>query len=277
MPAPAEPLAYDRTRPDLFASDLAGKGIDLLTIDTIRTLAIDAVQKANSGHAGAPMAMAPIGYTLWSRFLRYDPERPHWPNRDRFVLSAGHGSMLLYSLLHLAGVKACDRDGKPLNQPAVSLEDIENFRQLGGVTAGHPEYGLATGVETTTGPLGQGAANSVGMAMAERWLAARYNTPDAKLFDYNVYALCSDGDLMEGVASEAASLAGHLQPLQPVLDLGRQHRDHRGSHRPRLQRGRAERFRGLRLGDPAWSTTPTTARPSPGRSRASRPRTTGRP
>ena len=196
--------------PPISAAPAAGD-VDQLTINTIRTLAIDAVEKAASGHAGAPMAMAPIGYTLWSRFLKYDPAAPLWPNRDRFVLSAGHGSMLLYALLHLAGVQRFDRAGKPLNAPAISLEDIENFRELDAVCAGHPEYGLATGVETTTGPLGQGAANSVGMAMAERWLAARYNTPDAKLFDYNVYALCSDGDLMEGVASEAASLAGHLR------------------------------------------------------------------
>ena len=194
------------TRPGSTAAD-----IDQLSINTIRTLSIDAVEKAASGHAGAPMAMAPIGYTLWNRFLKYDPTAPLWPNRDRFVLSAGHGSMLLYSLLHLAGVRRFDREGKPLNSEAISLDDIENFRELDAVCAGHPEYGLATGVETTTGPLGQGAANSVGMAMAERWLAARYNTPDAKLFDYNVYALCSDGDLMEGVASEAASLAGHLR------------------------------------------------------------------
>ncbi len=185
--------------------------LDLLAIDTIRTLAIDAVEKAKSGHAGAPMAMAPVAYTLWNRYLRYDPTRPLWPNRDRFVLSAGHGSMLLYALLHLGGVQAVDRGGKPLSRPAVSLADIENFRELGSVCAGHPEYGLTTGVETTTGPLGQGAGNSVGMAIAQRWLAARFNKPGAKLFDYNVYALCSDGDLMEGVASEAASIAGHLR------------------------------------------------------------------
>jgi transketolase len=194
------------TKTTLLADDM-----DPLTINTIRTLAIDAVEKAASGHAGAPMAMAPIGYTLWNRFLKYDPTAPLWPNRDRFVLSAGHGSMLLYALLHLAGVQRFDRQGKPLNAPAISLEDMESFRELDSVCAGHPEYGLATGVETTTGPLGQGAANSVGMAMAERWLAARYNTPDAKLIDYNVYALCSDGDMMEGVASEAASTAGHLR------------------------------------------------------------------
>ena len=185
--------------------------LDQLAINTIRTLTLDAVEAAKSGHPGAPMAMAPVGYTLWSRFLRYDPADPAWPNRDRFVLSAGHASMLLYSLIHLAGVQAADKHGVARNGPAVSLDDIKTFRQLGSVCAGHPEYGLTTGVETTTGPLGQGVANSVGMAMSERWLAARYNRPDATVFDYNVYALCSDGDLMEGVSAEAASLAGHLQ------------------------------------------------------------------
>ncbi len=185
--------------------------LDLLAIDTIRTLAIDAVEKAASGHAGAPMAMAPVGYTLWNRFLRYDPADPAWPNRDRFVLSAGHGSMLLYALLHLTGVVALDEAGRPRNSPAVSLDDIKAFRELGSVCPGHPEHGITTGVETTTGPLGQGAGNSVGMAIAQAWLAARYNKPGATLFDYNVYALCSDGDFMEGVASEAASLAGHLR------------------------------------------------------------------
>jgi len=184
---------------------------DLLTINTIRTLTIDAVQQADSGHAGAPMAMAPVGYTLWNRFLRYDPADPEWPNRDRFVLSAGHGCMLLYSLLYLAGVQAADGKGNLKNGPAVSLDDIKHFRELGSVCAGHPEYGLTTGVEITTGPLGQGCANSVGMAIAQHWLAARYNKPGAALFDFNVYALCSDGDLMEGVASEAASIAGHLR------------------------------------------------------------------
>ena len=192
-------------RPDASPTDL-----DLLAINTIRTLAIDAVEKAKSGHAGAPMAMAPVGYTLWKRFLRYDPADPLWLNRDRFVLSAGHGSMLLYALIHLAGVRAA-RDGKVEDRAAITLNDIKHFREFGGVCAGHPEYGLATGVETTTGPLGQGAANSVGMALASRWLGERYNRPDASVFDYNVYALCSDGDLMEGVASEAASIAGHLR------------------------------------------------------------------
>ena len=180
---------------------------DKLAIDTLRTLAIDAVQKANSGHAGAPMALAPVAYTLWNRYLRYDPANPHWPNRDRFVLSAGHASMLLYGLLHLAGV--AEKDGG--NAPAVSLDDIKQFRQLDSRTPGHPERHLTTGVETTTGPLGQGVANSVGMAMGGRFLGEHLNKPELPLFDFNVYAICSDGDLMEGVASEAASLAGHLR------------------------------------------------------------------
>jgi len=182
-----------------------------LAIDTIRTLSMDAVQKANSGHPGTPMALAPVGYTLWSQFLRTDPGKPDWPNRDRFVLSVGHASMLLYSLLHLAGVKEIDRDGKKTGNLAVSLNDIENFRQLGSKTPGHPEYRHTTGVETTTGPLGAGCGNSVGMAIAERWLAARYNKPGFDLFDHDVYALCGDGDMMEGVSAEAASLAGHLK------------------------------------------------------------------
>ncbi|MGN6376942.1 MAG: transketolase [Sphingomonas sp.] len=182
-----------------------------LAIDTIRTLAMDAVQKANSGHPGTPMALAPVGYTLWSKFLRTDPEVPDWPNRDRFVLSVGHASMLLYALLHLAQVKEIDREGKPTGNMAVSLEDIENFRQLSSKTPGHPEYRHTTGVETTTGPLGQGCGNSVGMAIAERWLAARYNRDGFPIFDHDVYSLCGDGDLMEGVSAEAASLAGHLK------------------------------------------------------------------
>ncbi|HEX4709597.1 transketolase [Phenylobacterium sp.] len=195
--------AADRFSADLDTAELA--------IDTIRTLAIDAVEKAQSGHAGAPMGLAPVAYTLWTRFLRYDPKDPTWINRDRFVLSAGHASMLLYSLLHLAGVEAVDSEGKPQGHLAVSLDDIEHFRQLGSVTPGHPEYRHTTGVEATTGPLGQGCGDSVGMAMAERWLEARFNEPDRKLFEYNVYVICSDGDMMEGVASEAASLAGHLK------------------------------------------------------------------
>ncbi|MDH7972070.1 transketolase [Sphingomonas sp. AR_OL41] len=182
-----------------------------LTIDTIRTLSMDAVQAANSGHPGTPMALAPVGYALWAQFLRTDPARPDWPNRDRFVLSVGHASMLLYSLLHLAGVREIDRNGKPTGSEAVSLHDIEQFRQLGSKTPGHPEYRHTTGVETTTGPLGAGCSNSVGMAIAERWLAARYNRDGFDLFDHDVYALCGDGDMMEGVSAEAASMAGHLK------------------------------------------------------------------
>ncbi|MEZ0604103.1 transketolase [Paraburkholderia sp. IW21] len=185
--------------------------LDQLCINTIRTLSMDAVQKANSGHPGTPMALAPVAYHLWQNHLRYDPDEPLWPNRDRFVLSVGHASMLLYSLLHLASVKAVDHDGNPTGSPAVSLDDIEHFRQLGSNTPGHPEYRMTTGVETTTGPLGQGLGNSVGMAMAARWYESHFNKPDAPLFDYRVYALCGDGDMMEGISHEAASLAGHLK------------------------------------------------------------------
>ncbi len=189
----------------------AATAVDTQCINTIRTLAMDAVQKANSGHPGTPMGLAPVGYTLWSRFLRYHPEHPDWPNRDRFVLSVGHASMLLYSLLHLAGVVEIDAHGKRTGQPAISLDDIKQFRQADSKTPGHPEYRMTTGVETTTGPLGQGCANSVGMAMAERWLAERFNRDGKVLFDYNVYTLCGDGDMMEGISSEAASMAGHLK------------------------------------------------------------------
>ncbi|TWT65091.1 transketolase [Allorhodopirellula solitaria] len=185
--------------------------IQNLAIDTIRSLSMDAVQTANSGHPGTPMALAPIAYQLYQNTMNYDPARPQWPGRDRFVLSCGHASMLLYSTLHLIGTKATDECGNPTGDEAVTLEDIKKFRQIGSVCAGHPEYGEAAGIETTTGPLGAGVSNSVGMAMAEKWLAANYNTADLQLFDYNVYALCSDGDMMEGVACEAASLAGHLQ------------------------------------------------------------------
>jgi transketolase len=188
-----------------------GGDIDRLAIDTIRTLSMDAVQKANSGHPGTPMALAPVGYTLWSRFMNYDPADPAWPNRDRFVLSAGHACMLLYSILHLAGVERTDRDGRKLGEAAISLDDIKTFRQLDSVCPGHPEYGHTTGVEVTTGPLGQGCGDSVGMAMAERWLESHFNTPELKLFDYNVYVICGDGDMEEGIASEAASMAGHLK------------------------------------------------------------------
>ena len=189
----------------------ACRHIEQLAINTIRTLSMDAVEAAASGHPGTPMSLAPVAYLLFSEVLRYDPENPQWPNRDRFVLSCGHASMLLFSVLHLAGVRQLGPDGQPSDQPAVPLEDIRNFRQLHSRCPGHPEYRHTSGVETTTGPLGQGAGNSVGMAIASRWLAARYNRPDCQLFDFRVYALCSDGDVMEGVGSEAASLAGHLR------------------------------------------------------------------
>ena len=185
--------------------------VALLTINTIRTLAMDAVQKANSGHPGTPMALAPVAYTLWQNILRFDPEDAQWPNRDRFVLSCGHASMLLYSLLHLAGVKQLDHDGKPTDELAVPLDQIKLFRQLGSRCPGHPEAVETSGVETTTGPLGQGCGNSVGMAIASRWLAAHFNKPDYDIFDFNVFTFCSDGDLMEGISNEAASIAGHLK------------------------------------------------------------------
>ena len=190
---------------------MSERDLDQLAINTIRTLSIDAIQKANSGHPGTPMALAPLAYTLWQRFLRFDPADPIWPGRDRFVLSAGHASMLLYSLLHLAGVKAVDPKYEVVGDPAVSLADIESFRQLGSRAPGHPEYRWTSGVETTTGPLGQGVATSVGMAIAGKWQGARYNRPGFELFDFDVYAIAGDGCLMEGVSSEAASIAGHLE------------------------------------------------------------------
>ena len=184
--------------------------LDQLAVDTIRTLSIDAVQQAKSGHPGTPMALAPLVYTIWNRVMRFDPEDPIWPNRDRFVLSNGHASMLLWSVLHLTGTRAVNPDYERLGQPAVSLDDIRRFRQLNSKAPGHPEYHWVSGVETTTGPLGQGIATSVGMAIAQKWLAGRYNRPGLAVFDYNIYAVCGDGCLMEGVGSEAASLAGHL-------------------------------------------------------------------
>lgn len=185
--------------------------IDTLAIDTIRTLSMDAVQKANSGHPGTPMALAPVIYALWQERLRYDPSAPHWPDRDRFVLSCGHASMLLYATLHLADVAEIDAQGQATGKRAVTLEQIQRFRQLDSKTPGHPEFGHTSGVEMTTGPLGQGVATSVGMALAQRWLAARYNRPDCPLFQARTWVLCSDGDLMEGISAEAASLAGHLE------------------------------------------------------------------
>jgi transketolase len=190
---------------------ITDKQLDTLCINTIRTLAIDAVQQANSGHPGAPMGLAPVTYCLWQQFLRYDPADPKWLNRDRFVLSNGHASMLLYAMLHLAGVREVAENGEVLKELAVPIEEIKRFRQLGSRTPGHPESHITTGVETTTGPLGQGVGNSLGMAIGSKWLAANFNRPDFEVFDYNVYAMCSDGDLMEGIGGEAASLAGHLK------------------------------------------------------------------
>jgi transketolase len=190
---------------------MIAESVEQTAINTIRTLAMDAVQAANSGHPGTPMALAPVAYELWTKHLRYDPADPLWPNRDRFVLSCGHASMLLYSLIHLAGIREVTPNGEVTNKPSLSIDEIRNFRQWGSRTPGHPEVKHTTGVETTTGPLGQGCGNSVGMAIASRWLAARYNRPGFELFNFNVWVQCSDGDLMEGVACEAASLAGHLK------------------------------------------------------------------
>jgi transketolase len=187
-----------------------GVELDQLCINTIRTLSIDAVQQAKSGHPGTPMGLAPLVYTLWNRVMRFDPQDPIWPNRDRFVLSNGHASMLLWSVLHLTNTQAVNADYEIMGQPSVTLEDIRRFRQLDSKAAGHPEYHWVSGVETTTGPLGQGVATSVGMAMAQKWLAARYNRPGFEIFDYKIYAVCGDGCMMEGIASEAASLAAHL-------------------------------------------------------------------
>src|SRR6201993_3325640 len=185
--------------------------IDEICVNTIRTLCIDAVQKAKSGHPGTPMGMAPVVYTLWQEFLRFDPDDPIWPNRDRFVLSAGHASTLLYSMLHLTKVQAVDAEYETVGKPSVELDDLKKFRQLDSKCPGHPEYRWTSGIECTTGPLGTGVATSVGMAIASNWLAATYNRPGHKVFGFNVYALAGDGCMMEGVASEAASLAAHLE------------------------------------------------------------------
>jgi transketolase len=225
------------------SGERASLSIDELTINTIRTLTLDAVEKAASGHPGTPMGMAPVGYVLWSRFLRYDPDRPDWPNRDRFVLSVGHASLLLYSLLHLSGVCEIDANGRQTGKPAVSVDDLRQFRQLDSKTPGHPEYRVTTGVEATTGPLGQGCGNSVGMALAERWLAEHFNRDGAILFDHDVYALCSDGDMMEGVASEAASLAGHLKLANLCWIYDNNHITIEGGTPLAFSEGVAERFR----------------------------------
>src|SRR3989454_2165618 len=200
--APEAPTDEDKTMTDA--------ELDQLSVNTIRTLSIDAVERAKSGHPGTPMALAPLVYTIWNRVMRFDPADPIWPNRDRFVLSNGHASMLLWSVLHLTGTRAVNADYERLGQPSVSLEDIRRFRQIGSKAPGHPEYHWVSGVETTTGPLGQGAATSVGMAIARKWLADRYNKPGFPIFDYDIYVVVGDGCLMEGIGSEAASLAGHL-------------------------------------------------------------------
>jgi transketolase len=190
---------------------MTNQQLDQLAINTIRTLSIDAVQQAKSGHPGTPMALAPLVYTIWNRVMRFDPKDPIWPDRDRFVLSNGHASMLLWSMLYLTGTQAVNAEYERLGKPSVTLDDIRRFRQLDSKAPGHPEYHWVSGVETTTGPLGQGIATSVGMAIAKKWLASRYNQPGFQIFDYDIYAVCGDGCLMEGVGSEAASLAGHLR------------------------------------------------------------------
>jgi transketolase len=190
---------------------MTNEELDQLAINTIRTLSIDAVQQAKSGHPGTPMALAPLVYTIWNEVLRFDPQNPIWPNRDRFVLSNGHASMLLWSVLYLTRTQAVNAEYETVGKPSVTLDDIKHFRQIGSKAPGHPEYHLVSGVEATTGPLGQGVAMSVGMAIARKWLANRYNKPGFDIFDYNIYTICGDGDLMEGVSSEAASLAGHLE------------------------------------------------------------------
>jgi transketolase len=234
MPTNSIPVATPRR---LEADD----GLDQLCINTIRTLAMDAVQKAKSGHPGTPMALAPVAYTLWQQFLRFDCNAPTWPNRDRFVLSNGHASMLLYAILHLAQVNDPAR-----GSPAVTLEDIKNFRQLGSRCPGHPEYRHTAGVETTTGPLGQGCGTSVGMAIAQRFLAHEFNRPQFVLFDYDVYAFCSDGDLMEGVASESASLAGHLRLSNLCWVYDNNHITIEGSTELAFSEDVAARFRAYR-------------------------------
>jgi len=228
--------------------------LDRLSIDTIRTLSMDAVQAARSGHPGTPMALAPLVYTLWNRVLRFDPQDPIWPNRDRFVLSNGHASMLLWSVLHLTATRAVNAEYERLGEPSVTLDDIRRFRQLGSHAPGHPEYHWVSGVETTTGPLGQGIATSVGMGIAEKWLAERYNRPGFELFDYDVYAVCGDGCLMEGVGAEAASLAGHLELDNLCWIYDNNHITIEGSTQIAFTEDVAARFQGygwdvLRVGD----------------------------
>lgn len=228
--------------------------LDQLSINTIRTLSIDAVQQAKSGHPGTPMALAPLVYTIWNRVMQFDPEDPIWPNRDRFVLSNGHASMLLWSVLHLSGTKAVNADYERLGQPSVTLEDIKRFRQIDSKAPGHPEYHWVSGVETTSGPLGQGVATSVGMAIAQKWSASRYNRPGFNLFDYRIYAVCGDGCMMEGISSEAASLAGHLALGNLCWVYDNNHITIEGNTRITFTEDIAARFQGygwnvLRIGD----------------------------
>ncbi|HTX38273.1 MAG TPA: transketolase [Bryobacteraceae bacterium] len=232
----------------------AGAQIDQLCINTIRTLSIDAVQQANSGHPGTPMALAPLVYTIWNRVMNFDPQDPIWPARDRFVLSNGHASMLLWSVLHLTRTQAVNADYEILGRPSVTLDDIKHFRQLNSKAPGHPEYHLTSGVESTTGPLGQGIATSVGMAIARKWLGARYNKPDFPIFDYNIYTVCGDGCLMEGIGSEAASLAGHLELDDLCWIYDNNHITIEGNTRITFTEDVAARFLGygwnvLRVGD----------------------------
>ena len=225
---------------------MTSEELDQLAINTIRTLSIDAVQKANSGHPGTPMALAPLVYTLWNRVMRFDPKDPIWPNRDRFILSNGHASMLLWSVLYLTGTRAVNAQYERLGEPSVTLDDIRRFRQLDSKAPGHPEYHWVSGVETTTGPLGQGIATSVGMAIARKWLASRYNRPGFELFDYNIYTVCGDGCLMEGVGSEAASLAGHLGLDDLCWIYDNNHITIEGKTRITFTEDVAARFRGYR-------------------------------
>src|ERR1700684_2374081 len=228
--------------------------MEQLAINTIRTLSIDAIEQAKSGHPGAPMALAPLVYTLWNRVMNFDPKDPIWPDRDRFILSNGHASMLVWSILHLTQVQAVNADYETLGQPSVTLDDIKHFRQLASKAPGHPEYHLVSGVETTTGPLGQGIATSVGMAIPRKCLAARYNRPGFEIFDYNIYAVCGDGCLMEGVGSEAASLAAHLGLEDLCWIYDHKHITIEGSTRLAFTEDVATRFLGygwnvLRVGD----------------------------
>src|SRR5580700_9703002 len=236
------------------AKPMTDQELDWLSINTIRTLSIDAVQQAKSGHPGTPMALAPLVYTIWNRVMQFDPEDPIWPNRDRFVLSNGHASMLLWSALYLTGTKAVNAEYERLGQPSVTLDDIRRFRQLDSKAPGHPEYHWVSGVETTSGPLGQGVATSVGMAIGQKWLASRYNRPGFNLFDYRIYAVCGDGCMMEGIASEAGSLAGHLGLSNLCWVYDNNHITIEGNTRITFTEDIAARFQGygwnvLRVGD----------------------------